>query len=554
MLTMWDSCNRYFKDVFPILRDMARRGIPIDEGKRQELKQLILTEECRVSAAIGGHVPDGLSGHEPKGGLKRKPKVECECGWEGREDHLHSRGVLFDQSQADVIEYETLAAAAGMIEIEVEIKEEEKCSCLKAERGHCVWCAGSGIIPSGSMVRRWARPVPFNSNSWQQVIRLIRLLGHKVPTHSKRTTQEGEPAETTEMKELERLSQKTRHPIYSLLIEKRMLTKTLGTYVTGWEPSSDGAIHTTYTFQTATWQTSSRSPNVQNGLKHGKTDFQKRLAHSFNSMQSAFPGNVLINFDFKSFHALTTAHDFNLPDYARLARIDIHSFVACQFLRLPECQGLWERDDQDMKDLFRRLRQNEEFAACRDVPAKQTILGIQFGRGPISIYTMYREYFESQSEAKAIHSLVYSLFPRLRVAQDEVKQKAAEDHRLVNKFGAIRHFWDVQRWDRNKARWIAGDQAEEAVAFLPASHAFGHVRDCLLKMREKGYDEKFGLCNSIHDSFLFHCPLALVEDCKGLIKEIMETPSSTLIYSKMAPNGLVVEAEATSGQSMAELH
>ena len=289
-----------------------------------------------------------------------------------------------------------------------------------------------------------------NPNSSLQVKRFIRYLKHPVPKHSKRTDSPGEASDTTEMKELERLWHKTKHPIYPLLIEKRQLTKVSGTYVEGWAPSKDGCVHTTYTFQTATWQTSSRAPNVQNGLKHGKSGFQKELALSFNRMQRATSGNVLINFDFKSFHALTTAHDFNIHDYARLARIDIHSFVACQFLKLPECKGLWERDDEDMLGLFKFLRKDPHFDEVRAVRAKQTILGIQFGRGPTSIYTMYREFFENVAEAKVIWNLVYALFPRLRVAQNEVKMKAAEDKRLVSKFGAIRHFYDVQRWDRKR--------------------------------------------------------------------------------------------------------
>lgn len=517
-MNLLDSYQRYFRDLFPILRDMSARGIPIDDTRRLELKELIEREDLRVTAAIQQLVPPEVLSSKQKMGLKRVPKD-----------------------------------TTGMVEIEVLIGEGEKCQCKKSERGSCALCAGSGIILAGTALRRWAMPVEFNPNSPLQVKRFMKHFGHPIPRSTKKTDAQGEARETTEMKELERLWVRTKHPIYPLLIEKRQLTKVEGTYCEGWTPSRDGCIHTTYTFQTATWQTSSRAPNVQNGLKHGKSPFQKELAARFNSMQKAQSGRILVNFDFKSFHALTTAHDFNVPDYARLARIDIHSFVACQFLRLPEREGLWEREDEDMRQLFKSLRKREEFANCRDVPAKQTILGIQFGRGPRSIYTMYREFFDSESQAKAIHSLVYALFPRLRKGQQEVCARAAEDKRLVNKYGAIRHFYDVTRWDRKQQKFVNGEQAEQAMAFLPASHAFGHMRDVMLRIREQGWDEKYQLVNAIHDSLVFHCPLELADECEYNVKAEMQKPSSVLIYPDMAPAGLLVGADANRGDSIADM-
>ncbi len=514
----WDSYRRYFAQVWPILRDMSRRGIPISNTKRLELKALIEREDLRVTAAIQGVVPLEVRSNKQKSGLKRTPKD-----------------------------------TTGMVQTEVVIEKEEKCQCLKKEREGCPICVGSGIVPAGTVLKRWAMPTEFNPNSSQQVKRLIKFLKHPVPKHAKRTDESGDAAETTEMKELERLWQKTKHPVYPLLIEKRMLTKVDGTYVEGWTPSHDGSVHTTYTFQTATWQTSSRAPNVQNGLKHGKTEFQKQLASSFNGMQRAVTGRVLVNLDFKSFHALTTAHDFNIPDYARLARIDIHSFVTGYFLKTEDRERWWALSDADMSARFKELKKDETFKFCRDFKAKRAILGIQFGMGYRKLFQLNRDDFESESEARLVWEMVYQLFPALRKAQDEVRRKAAEDHRLVNKFGALRHFYDVQRWDRKQQKWVPGDQAEQAVAFLPASHAFGVMRTVLLALREKGWDERYGLCNQIHDSLVFHCPIELAEECVANVKGEMERPSSVLVYPEMAPQGLVVGADAAMGDSLADM-
>lgn len=581
---MLDTYHTYFRDVWPILRDMAGRGIPIDNQRRVELKELIERETIRVTAAIQPLVPESvLSSKHAKGGYKNPPILTCgDCGWKGRTDH-ECKGEVGDEHRsvegsgdvalvavdsgdtadrgsggdtggdARLVRYEELAEENGLVRREVEVGEGEKCRCTVKERGECLVCKGAGVIPAGTVELRWTALKEFNPNSWQQVRRLIKSLRHPVPKHQKRVDAAGDAADTTEMKELERLHQRTKHPVYPLLIERRMLTKVEGTYVEGWKPSGDGCVHTTYTFQTGTWQTSSRSPNVQNGLKHGKTSFQKELARQFNGMQKAQPGRVLINLDFKSFHALTTAHDFDIPDYARLARIDIHSFITCHFLRLPEREGLWERDDREMKELFGRLKRDETFKFTRDFKAKRAILGIQFGMGYRKLYQINRDDFESESEAKSVWDMVYTLFPRLRIEQNAVRTKAAEEGRLVNKFGAIRHFFDVTRWDRKQQKWVPGDQAEQAVAFLPASHAFGHVRSVLLEIRRRGWDERFGLCNQIHDSLVFHCPIGEAEECVKGVKGVMESPSAVLVYPGMAPGGLVVGADASIGESLAEM-
>jgi uracil-DNA glycosylase family 4 len=517
---MWEAYRKYFAEIRKIMRDMSARGIPIDETRRLALKETIRAEDVRVTAEIKEMVPPEILTTKQKGGLKRVPKD-----------------------------------TSGLVQIEVKIEKEEKCVCLKKTRNDCPVCLGTGTVPVGSVLKRWAAPKEFNPNSSEQVKRFMRFMKHPVPKSQKKVNAEtGEAAETTDVKELERLWTKTKHPIYPLLIQKRQLTKVEGTYVDGWEPGKDGRVHTTYTFQTATWQTSSRAPNVQNGLKHGKTPFQKELARSFNAMQRALPGHILINFDFKSFHALTTAHDFNIPSYARLARIDIHSFVTCHYLKLPERHGLFDLPDEEMAAIFKRLKKDEKFKFTRDFKAKRTILGIQFAMFYRKLYQLNKDDFENETEAKKLWELVMiDLFPQLRTGQDAMREKAAEDKKLVNKFGAIRHFHDVQRWDRRQQKIVSGEQAEAAVAFLPASHAFGHVRAIMLKMRENGWDEKYQLINTIHDSFVFHCPLEFKDECTTNIQALMQAPSDVLIYPEMAPNGLWVETEWATGESLAEV-
>ena len=73
-----------------------------------------------------------------------------------------------------------------------------------------------------------------------------------------------EGKETTAKKDLERLARKTRDRVLTDILELRRHQKVITTYVKGWKIAADSAVHTTFTFAPATWQLSSRAPNVQN--------------------------------------------------------------------------------------------------------------------------------------------------------------------------------------------------------------------------------------------------------------------------------------------------
>lgn len=554
-MSLWDSYVRYFREFQPILRDMSRRGLPVSEAHRVELEKEVDGIQLEVDEKVRAIVPVEVLGKKQKNGYKRPPILECEeCGYKGRGDHICISANEEDGVQQNtVISYSHLAELQGLVMREVVIEEEEKCLCVKKERSACGVCAGSGIIPAGVVVTRWAELVEFNPNSSQQVKRYMKYRKHPIPKHAKRTDANGEASDTTEVKELERLFAKTKDPIYPLLIQKRQLTKVKGTYVEGWKPEKDGRVRTTFTFAPATWQTSSKSPNIQNGLKHGKDEFQKRLAKKFAAMQRAEPGHLMMNFDFKSFHAQTTACEFGLPDYLRLSKIDIHSFVTCHYLKLPERVGLLERPDEEMKEIFKRLKQGEKFKFTRDYKEKRTILGIQFAMFWRKLYQLNRDDFQGEKEAKELWELIMvQLFPGLKRGQDKMRQMAQEQGFLQNKYGAIRRFYDVQRWSAKDQKFVGGDDAEAAVAFLPASSAFGHVRDVLRRIRAYGWDDRYQLVNSIHDSLVFHCPRGLVEECAFNITREMSLPSEILKYP-ICPEGLSVEAEASVGESLEKM-
>jgi hypothetical protein len=277
-------------------------------------------------------------------------------------------------------------------------------------------------------------------------------------------------------------------------------------------------------------------------------------------MQAAEPGHKIVNFDFKSFHVLTTGFEAESEQYMRLARLDMHSFIASEFLHsmgdksLKGADQLFIMADAEMMEYLTWFKKDEKRKYIRDKQAKPTILGVGFGLGERKLFDMNREYFDGLRQVQEFRAILRRLFSEVFKWQDRIKQKAAEDKKLVGHFGAIRHFFDVQRWSRKDQKWIAGEQAEQAIAFLPASDAFGHMRWTLLNMRSKGYDERYQFINQIHDSVKCHCPDAFVDECRENVSREMTAPSPVLAHPKLCPGGLWVGVESQVGESNADLH
>ncbi len=147
-------------------------------------------------------------------------------------------------------------------------------------------------------------------------------------------------------------------------------------------------------------------------------------------------------------------------------------------------------------------------------------------------------------------ALLEDSFPTTVRYRKLIMQKAHYDTFLVSPFGFIRWFWDVFNFDPKTGRIRNGDQAEQAIAFLPANCAFGMMRNEARKFKASGMDLAYGLINTIHDSYKFCCPDLLVEECIHYVKEVMEAPSSFLV-DDAHPYGLSCAVSVSVGQNNA---
>ena len=372
----------------------------------------------------------------------------------------------------------------------------------------------------------------------------MKAKGHKVPK-SREQDDEGNDKDTTAKKELVRLAHRTGDDFYLRVIEYRELSKMRGTYIDGFVPHADGRVHSTFTFDSATAQTTSRNPNVQNFPKHG------RLAKAVRRMIAAPTGHVLVEWDYKSYHVLTTGYCAEDASYIRMARLDMHSFVAGCFLKCwnPE---VMEECDGELLERFRWFKGDSDRKRVRDKQAKPTILGVGFGMGARRLYQENLEHFTSEKTAKGFLDLLQRLFPKVFAWQAKIRQLAHDQTFLRSPFGHLRRFYEVFVWDYKSASYKNGDQAEEAVAFLPANIAFGNIRGTMKALEDAGINDRYGLCDTIHDSLLYCFDAADLDRHLAEVYPIL-TAKSKVLVNAVAPEGLWCDAECQVGPNWAEM-
>jgi DNA polymerase I-like protein with 3'-5' exonuclease and polymerase domains len=385
-------------------------------------------------------------------------------------------------------------------------------------------------------VHRWT---PSN----QGLLKYIVAKGHPIPTDFKTKRK------TTNKLEIARLSRTTKDALYATVLSYRKAQTVLSNHVKNWKPGSDDRVHATFYFDPATGQLSSRRPNVQNAPKHDDPEFGG-YGKVFRSMIAAKPDHMIMEFDYKAFHIQTAGFEAQDANMMRLGRLDIHSYIAAHFLKLPGCDYLAEiADDKELGAKLAAIKKAHKFV--RDNQAKHAILGYINGLGYTKLYNLNKEYFDSKMQAKRLMDMLDVLFPPSARWRKAIVERAHQQGYLISRHGHIRYFWEVYRW--KDGEWTHGDDHEAALSFFIQNDAHGELRDRILVLAEKELDKRYGLVNTIHDSIIFECPIDLVQECVYTVKEIMESPSRVLIDPVVAPNGLSVEVDVQGGADWANM-
>lgn len=523
---IYGSYEQFVRDFHPILRRMQERGVLIDLDKRETFRAKVQDVVDVIEETIQKQIPVELKIIHPKAGIQQWPEeikiirnqvlAEVNSTIPKKKDHIKKFSQLSATHQYQIIQ-----------RIHEEVSQEYRWKTFP--------------LPNGGEELRPFKFLSFNPASPKQMMDYIRHKGYAVPKNL-------EGKETTGRKELERLAKKTGDIVLNSTLELRKNKKVVSTYINGWSVGSDSSVHTTFTFAPATWQLSSRAPNIQNVPKHGE------LAKEFRKCIVAKPGHVLVEADYKSFHMLTLGFCAGDERYMRLARLDGHSYLASHLLHIPEATSgkLDEMSDEEFLEYVKWFKSDKERKFVRDKKAKPTILGYGFGLQARKLYDMNVESFKNKAEAQGVITMLDGLFPLTAQYRDDIKKLAHEQGFLISPWGAIRRFNSVFVYDERYG-WKSGDDAERAIAFNPANCAFGKVREAMIDLAKEELDEKYGMVNTVHDSLVFNCPKVYVEEALHKVREIMERPASVLVHAKVAPNGLSCAVEASVGEDWGNL-
>lgn len=522
---LYDSYRTYVRGLYPCLRAMSDRGLPMDLAGRENFKEEVRGEQKEVWKVIQEHVtklhPE-LSRVHPESGYVNEPKET-----EGLIQREFSTSIPIRTACPTCDGHGTIAGK----------RQGSSKGCPKCKRSGEV---NSKTEFTTASVTRWCRLEGFNPDSPQQLFAYMAERRHPIPTDrtGKRTSDDDA---------LQRLYKSTGDELYKRTLEYRKLGKVRETYLDGkgWTPAENGRIHSTFGFGPATWQLNSKDPNIQNIPKHGD------VASRFRKLVAACPDHVLVEFDFSGFHALTLGFEAQDPTYMRLARLDPHSYLTGQFLKLEGADRWLELPWQELAEILERVKKDHK--DVRDQKAKPAMHGYGFGMMGSKLHYLHPESFASREEAQHVIDLLDKAFPKIPAYREAVRAEAHKKGFLKTRYGAIRRFYDVYTWSSRDSEYRPGEQYNEVVAFRPSNNAFGKVRDVMLELEVDGSNERFELILNNHDSLLYHCPTALLDTCLEVVSTCMEKPSPKLVCPVVSTEGLCVGIEAMVGKTWGEM-
>lgn len=354
-------------------------------------------------------------------------------------------------------------------------------------------------------------------------------------------------------------------PLLPLLIKTTAHAKMYSSFVQTWKPSTENLVHTTFKFSPATPQLAAVNPNILAAPAHGA------LAKRWKWTQRAHEGKRFINFDYGGFHCITTGFLAKDPSYIYAARIDIHGILGYISEKLPNWErlvrGLTDQSAMGRDELAKLVKDARTsaplslgmtFKERRDEIYKRVILGVQLGMGAYTMYMNAPEAFGSRQYSQSIIDQEKKIWPKIFQFQDTERANASLPPNLsLDAYGYLRRFEEVNRseWSTKLGRWETkpGPDSEKAIAAKVQGIAFGFIRDGLIwldkaRCPETGlrWADKFGLANSIHDSFVFHCPEEYTEECLTVVGRLLQRRSSILV-NEVVPDGLWCKVEASIG-------
>jgi DNA polymerase I-like protein with 3'-5' exonuclease and polymerase domains len=542
--TVWDSYCKMVYNIMPILDSMRRRGVPINKPKMLEFLKSVVNRQRAKALEIQAYIPSEIRSVSPKLGYAKRPK-EDSGNLVQRQFEIPE--VLNKRCKCNRIRKKNLDT--WMQNPKAEWDNDDRLRCPDS---NCELCGGEGYVNQPAVIEtRWCKLLPFNPSSSPQLQAYAAFNRHNIPMNSKKKR-------TLDKENREKMYRKTGDRFYKDVTEFKEFDK-MRVYALGWMPKGeDGCIHAIGSFFPATGQLSFTDPNVQtkpNASKYGQ------LATDFGSAIEAGNGYTLIEFDYKSYHAQTLGYEAQCWDYIRLAKIDIHSYLATAMLKIEHHEQALEWEDDELKAWLKWYRKNyhlkdgSNFELVRNKQAKPGILGYGFGLGAGKLYRLNEDSFNNQNEAQHVLDTLDATFPEVKAYRNNVPLIAyKQGGKIITRYGCIRWFFDLQRFDFERREYVRSGDWEKAIAFAPANVAFCHKKIAMTRLEEIGADARYGLILDIHDALLFRCPVSLVEEALSVVQPVMEAVSEYMPLAGMDREGFLgFEVEAKMGPNWADM-
>ena len=307
------------------------------------------------------------------------------------------------------------------------------------------------------------------------------------------------------------------HPIVSLVLEYRQLTKLNSTYVEGLSKviAPDGRIHTSFqNTVTATGRLSSTEPNLQN------IPVRTALGAEMRTMFVARPGWVLVDADYSQIELRLLAHMSGDEAMIQAFRdgVDIHTVTASQVFGVSP-----DRVTADMRRA-----------------AKAVNFGIVYG---ISPFSLSQDIHVSVAQAKSYMEKYFAHYAGVRAYMDGVVEQGKSQGYVSTLYGRRRWLPELKSSNFNTRAF-----GERVALNMPIQGTAADIIKLAMirvehRLAQEGLQAQLVL--QVHDELIVECPQAEADTVARLLTQEMEG---------VAQLAVPLTAEAKVGQTWAEAH
>ena len=564
-LGLWNIFERHIRDLDRYaLRPAEKLGLLFDRKKLEAFKDDLVIEETEVGGICAEFAPDKI--------------IPWEKIWKTSRPALDVKGNLLP-GHKELTEV-TMCYVC------------ENCKSINVNKAHTKTkkCAGAILNFEEHEVTQWVKEGVFNPNSPKQVLAYIKYKGHKpgVGKDIKKTV-DG----TSDVQTLERL--KKQHPkdlMYGALLRMRKITKMKGTYCDGILTRLDkyNRVHSQYTNIPSTFRLSCKDPNLTNLVSKDKKEDENQYGKRFRETVIAAPGCVFIEADYGGIEAVQTGWFAKDPDYLRLAKLSVHSYLTSHIVGKPADLS-WS--DEQLKGYFKEIKKEYflDYNKC-----KRVVHGSAYMLSAMGLHLTYSDLFPTVKSAKKIQSTLFSVAPGMRQRQLDTITKADKQgylggtdhpynyrHQFYNviiykKVNAVFAREQQKLWNESDGTegkqvsegangiWYTlthGKDAKRAVAFYPQSTAGGNLKEAMLALFTPGMPDYIGDCYygstplraPIHDSLLLEVPIGKVDFVLERVYRVMSSPikEQPLDPSWGMGEYLTIDVNIEKGKNWAEM-